>query len=161
MDHPAEDALASVEDVLALLEGTVTDQMLVNIESGIAIASDLARYHGREWAWIDVCPKPVQRIVAMAVARWIRNPDGFQQNRAGDETLGWFEGSADPGEIYFTDRDIARIERIANPQMSGFGSIQMVAYGSTPPKRDTYVPVASGGADMPWVAADEKVWVMP
>lgn len=156
-----EDALTTVDSVLALLEETVTEQMKVNIESGIAIASDLARYHGREWSSITACPVPIQRIVAMAVARWIRNPDGFQQNRAGDETLGWFEGAGDPGEIYFTERDIARIERIANPQMSGFGTIQMVAYGELAPRQDVYIPVASGGADMPWTAADGKIVVMP
>lgn len=116
-------ALATTDQVVALLEEEPTPQMLTVIASGLDYASDLAEDvigHGYP---DGKAPPKVSRIVAFAVARWVRNPDGFQQNRAGDETLAWFENkSADPGEIYFTAREIERLQAVGAPRMVGFGT---------------------------------------
>lgn len=124
------DALATVQSVTKRLEEEPTPEMLVMIGEYLESASDQARYYGREWTVMD-CPGPVSRLVSDAVARFMRNPDGFAQNRAAEETLGWQE-SPFTGRVFFYQDEIERLQRFGNPRLPKFGSIQMVAYQTRP-----------------------------
>lgn len=134
-------ALATVDDVAARIEEDITPALEKLIVSALEEASDLARYYGKEWESEEDAPPTVRRIVAAAAARWVRNPDGFSQNRAGDESLSWHEVKYDPGTIYLTDLEVERIQRLVTPvKLPGFGSIQMQAWGGTPASDEIRVP---------------------
>lgn len=107
------------------------------IEEYVEDASDAARDYGNpNWSQMTV-PLPVTRLVAAAVARFMRNPDDFATNRASDETLAWH----DRGDIdWFTEKELTRLGKYARPvQLPTFGSIQMVAYGHKKLPTDTFV----------------------
>ena len=128
-------ALAKVEDVEARLEDEVTDKLRVMITVYLEDASDAARYYGREWTPLD-CPMPVSRMVASAVARFIRNPERLSQSRAGDETLVFQDSTS----VWFTDAEIARLQRIGNPAPRTFGSLKIVAWGERHRREVGYAP---------------------
>ncbi|MFD7750665.1 hypothetical protein [Streptomyces sp. NPDC059757] len=68
-------------------------------------ASDLAATYGREWAE-DSAPRLVKTLVLKSAARYLRNPNGYTQSRAGDETLAWSDIGRDAGTVYFTREEI-------------------------------------------------------
>ena len=124
------DLLAKQEDVIKRLEEEPTERMLVMIPEYLGDASDEARDIGlRKWNSENV-PRPVSRIVAAVVARFLRNPDGLSQSRAADETLAWDEPMNRP---YFEPEERERIKRQAlldgdRPQQA-FGNAEVYAWG--------------------------------
>ena len=129
-------ALATPEDVIALLEEDPTEGMLRLIDGYLDVVSDAAVYVSRDWLEPEV-PGPVRRIVATALARFVRNPDRFQQSRAGDEMVTWQESDIE----WFTPAEIERLARYAKVRKApAFGSIQMSAHGTRPPRADVDVP---------------------
>ena len=147
-------AFATKDDVLARLEDEPTAQMLVMIEAGLEEATDLAIYYGANWT-DDNAPDPVRRIVARAVARWIRNPEGLQQSRAADETLAWSEDNA-RGEVMFTPEEIERVRALGSPVVPSFGSARVAPdyVGSGSGAFSPYVPVAHGGRPFPFLVQE-------
>lgn len=133
---------ASIEDVKARLEEEPTPAMIRMIEAGLEDASDMAIFYGASWGEMS-CPDPVRRIVARAVARWIRNPDGFEQSRAADETLVWAEPTRD---VEFTPEEIARIRALGRPVVPKYAAAPISPYGSREPGEGgaVYVPTSSG-----------------
>jgi hypothetical protein len=65
-------------------------------------ASDLARSYGRMTWTPESAPRLVKSMVISAVRRFMRNPEGYTQSRAGDETLGFVDLGHDAATIYFT-----------------------------------------------------------
>lgn len=65
-------------------------------------ASDLARSYGRMTWTPDSAPRLVKSMVISAIRRFMRNPEGYVQSRAGDETLGFADLGHDAATIYFT-----------------------------------------------------------
>ena len=152
-------ALATAEDVIRRLEEEPTERMQQMIEEYLEDASDTARFYGSQ-DWTDEeCPAEARRIVAAAVARYIRNPDGFTQSRAADEMLGWNE-TDEPGAIKFTANEIARLQRLAPLPMASMGTIQVSAWGSGSAPRDEYVPWAGTNTPFPFIAYNDplRVW---
>lgn len=146
----SDTALATREQVVARLEDEPTPKMLTMIDEYLEDASDQARFYGKEWTQ-DSCPPAIMRMVANAVARFMRNPDGFEVNRAGDETLGWQELPKDAvGNVYFSSREIERIQRLANPVLPKFGTMQMIAYGDRPEPEPLSYPVLNGSPFPVW-----------
>lgn len=125
----SDSALTSADKVVARLEDGATDGMESVIEEYIEDASDQARHYGNP-AWdAGSCPDPIRRLVAMAVARFIRNPDAFSQSRAADETLGWQELPTEfVGTVYFTEKEIERLQRFGSAYIPAFGTMKMNAY---------------------------------
>lgn len=147
-------ALTTVEAVTKRLEGEITPEMEVMIEEYLEDASDQAIYYGeREWTEVTV-PASVARIVANAVARFMRNPDGLAQSRAGDETMAW-QDIPEAGAVYFTRQEIERLQRIGNPRLATFGTFSVVAHGNTPPATDLMRPI-NGGKPMPILHPRER-----
>ena len=143
-------AFPSIDDVKRRLEEDTTPQMDSMIQEGLRDALDLCQEYGNSTWDENTLPERIGRLCAKAVARWIRNPDGFAQSRAGDETLMW-QDQERPGEVHFTEDEIAMIQRIAQPQqLSGFGTIQMLAYGDAPVNPEIRIPVMDGHRTMPW-----------
>lgn len=136
-------ALTTVEAVTKRLEGEVTPDMEIMIGEYLEDASDQAIYYGeREWTEAT-CPASVKRIIANAVARFMRNPDGLSQSRAGDETMAW-QDVPEAGAVYFSPQEIERLQRIGNPRLKSFGTFGTVAHGKAPIKGDLIWPVGNG-----------------
>ena len=132
-------ALCTPEAVLKRLgDLDLPDSEVGMIVEAIEDASDAARDYGSP-TWGDpLVPKPVERLVALAVARFMRNPDDYLTNRASDEALGWAERDRID---WFTEAEISRLGRMGRPMLANFGSIQIVAYGHRPRRpRDVRVP---------------------
>lgn len=130
-------ALASVEEVTRRLEDEPTERMLVMIAEYLEDVSDQAREYGRRDWDASSAPAPVKRIVADCVARFMRNPDAFNQSRAADETVGWVEA---PKRPTLDDDEIARIKRHSGVVLSGFGSHETYAYSSREQPDVIHVP---------------------
>ena len=139
-------ALATLDDVVDRLEDEPTPEVEAMIEAYLEDASDKAVVYG-PWSEAD-CPAAIRRLVAAAVARFIRNPDGFAQSRAGDETLAW-QDLEEIGSVYFTRSEIEYMQTLGNPRLPAFGTIQITAHGTTPPARDTYWPTEPRGRMFP------------
>ena len=150
------DALTTVEEVTARLEDEVDDVLTRMIEAGIEEISDEARDFGNP-AWkFDNTPKKVGRMCASAVAIWIRNPGGFTQSRASDETLAWMD---DPyaGKPHFTQADRERLAKIGTPYVPSFTTVQVSAWDTDTKRLDTgYVPWGTNPDAMPfpYIAGD-------
>lgn len=143
-------SLATRADVTSRLGDEPDGRELDMIDAYLESASDAARYYGREWPDTEA-PNAVRRMVADAVARFMRNPERFAQNRAADEALAW-QDSEDVD--WFTPREIERLGRLAVPvRLPSFGSIEMVA-GTSGHRQDgtLYARVAGGGKPFPYLA---------
>lgn len=145
-------ALTTPEAVISRLEEEPTDRMLEMIAAYLEDASDAACYYGREWT-IDAVPAGVARIVASAVARFMRNPDNYSQSRAGDETVAWAERTEDID--WFTEKEIARLGKLAaNHKVAAFGTFQLLA-GTNGHRREGRIAredfvIASNGTESPF-----------
>ena len=132
-------SFAEVADVTRRLKDLETlppDELIVE---ALEEATDQAKFYG-SGAWTQVSvPDPVRRIVAAAAARYARNPDGFDQSRAADETVGWADGVS-KDYVTFTENEIARVRKFSEPFVAGFGSFAVSAWGNESPADTVYVP---------------------
>ncbi|QXE37125.1 hypothetical protein KQY30_25805 [Streptomyces sp. GMY02] len=134
------------EDELRIATGALDD------------ASDLAATYGREWPEGTV-PRLVRTLVLKAAARYMRNPNGYTQSRAGDETLAWSDAHGrDAGSVYFTREEIRLLEDLAG-RKRGISSVIVSAWG-TKPRRGAggYVPVDYSGDGFPLFGDEMSPW---
>lgn len=115
-----------------------------------------ALYYGRP-EWEFNAPNAVKRLVLRAAARFMRNPDGFDTSRAGDETV-VFGKAMQAGTAQFDDREIGILQNLANPVATGgLFSVGLTAHGNTPVRGTVYVPSyndANGGYTSPFPLFD-------
>lgn len=111
--------------------------------------SDDARYYGNAtWASASTAPRQVKSLITRAAARFLRNPDGYTQSRAGDETLGWADRGEDAGTAAFTEKEIKMLRQIGGG--SRLHSAPITAWGTTVQETHGFVPVAGGGDPFPY-----------
>lgn len=141
MDEP----LATIEDLEARLDWVLDDLELSVAETALEDLSDDARFYGSS-TWDEAtAPRQAKSLVLRAAARFMRNPDGYTQSRAGDETLMWGDKGENAGSAHFTEREQQMLARIAGVNTSSIHSVELVAWG---PRRETgpgYVPVDPTG----------------
>ncbi|MFI5861815.1 hypothetical protein [Streptomyces sp. NPDC051546] len=122
-------------------------------------ASDLAATYGRDWPEASL-PRLVRTLVLKAAARYMRNPNGYTQSRAGDETLAWSDAHGrDAGSVYFTREEIRLLEELAG-RKRGITSVAVSAWGTKPQRAEAsgLVPVDySPAAPFP-LFGDEGPW---
>lgn len=117
--------LEEVEDRLDfVLDEAYTKMALAALED----ASEMARNYGRT-NWPDnQCPRFVKTVVLNVVARYLRNPDGFVQSRAGDETVIWSDLRGE-ATLRFSEQERSDLEQLTmGPQ--AFGSVGVYAHRS-------------------------------
>jgi hypothetical protein len=146
-------ALATMDELTARLDWTLDADEQRAAVGALEELSEQAIYHGKPtWDRFSV-PRLVKNVVLAAAARYLRNPDGYTQSRAGDETLVWTDRGHDAGTAYFTEREIKMIRSTAGN--TGFGSAPVTAWGPQRKPLIGYVPVQGGGDPFPMYSSDE------
>lgn len=156
MDYIEPQPLVDMEDLVARLEWTMDDDEARLAEASLEDLSDDARFYGSHaWKTPESTPRQVKSLVARAVARHLRNPDGFTVSRAGDETVGWTDKGDDGGVLAFTEREQKTLRQIAGK--GGLTSVRVVAWGERDPVREGFVPTVSG-TPFPYYSSDSSPW---
>lgn len=148
-------AYATIDEVEDRLDFEMDDATRRMAGAALDDASDMASDY-KNWEDPGPVPGAVKRIVLRAVVRYIRNPDGYSQSRAGDELVAWHQRVGDrPGEVYFTDDEIKTLKRLSNSQDPAIYSVPLYAWmpGSSPLRRDQYAPTDTG--PIPYIAKEE------
>jgi hypothetical protein len=138
MDEP----LATVDELQDRLDWVLDSGEQGVAEGALGDLSDDARFYGTS-SWTDdlVAPRQVKSLVLRAAARFMRNPDGYTQSRAGDETLQWGDRGENAGSAFFTTREQQMLARIAGSNTSGVISVPLQAWGPSKPTGPGYVQV--------------------
>lgn len=144
--------LAKYDDLLARLDWTLSPEEERIARSALEDLSDDARNYGSErWASEQVAPRSVRTMVLRAAVRYMRNPDGYIQSRAGDEIVGWAPRKDGLGAAEFSDKEKDELRDLASKR-SYFQSVQTYVYhtpGSGVGRRDIHVPVDHAGKGFP------------
>jgi hypothetical protein len=144
---------ATVEDLVKRLDWELSPEELSMAEGALEDASTLVRANGRLWEDITTAPHIAKTITLSAAKRYMNNPDGYTQSRAGDETLAWDEQGENAGSVYLTKAELALLRRIVRP--NGLTSVMVVAHGPTRPARDVPIYVPTDATPFPFYAADD------
>lgn len=122
-------AYATLDELTDRLDWTLDEGELRIAAAALEDASDLAAAYGREWPE-ETAPRLVRTLVLKAASRYMRNPDGYTQSRAGDETLAWNDAAGtDAGTVYFTREERELLSDLAGTR-SGLSSVGVVAWGT-------------------------------
>jgi plasmid stabilization system protein ParE len=152
-------AYATMEDLKARLDWELDEDEERIAGGALEDASDLAAHYGREWPE-DTAPRLVRTLVLKAAQRYMKNPDGYTQSRAGDETLAWNDAAGEnAGTVYFADEEIKLLRSLAGKQ-PGIYSVPLTAYKTKLRHRDDggRVPVDYGGDTFPMYGDAVSPW---
>lgn len=136
------DAFASLDELKNRLDWALSVDEERIATAALEDASGLAREYGRDWE-AATAPRLVRTLVLRACARYMRNPDGYTQSRAGDETLSWNDSAGrDAGTVHFT-REEQRLLRTLAGGSPGIFSVPITAWGPQPKQSgERWVPTA-------------------
>jgi hypothetical protein len=149
---------ATLDDLKGRLDWELDDDELRIAATALEDASDLAASHGRDWPE-DSAPRLVRTLVLRSATRYMRNPHGYTQSRAGDETLAWADQGQDAGTVYFTREEIRLLGELAG-RKPGLSSAVVSAWNSKPRSVTAgMVPVDHhGGAPFPFFPTPDGPW---
>lgn len=138
------DQLVTLTEFQARLEWTL-DQGEQNLANAtLWDLSDDARYYGNgNWSAINV-PRQVKSLIARAAARFLRNPDGYMQSRAGDEAVHWPDAGDAAGVAVFTKTEQVMLRVIAGRRRQ-LSSAPLAAYSPQRLRGPRYVDPSSPG----------------
>ncbi|MCY0933634.1 hypothetical protein [Streptomyces sp. H34-S4] len=150
---------ATLAELQARLDWTLDADEERIANSALEDASDLAsHYAGRDWP-AGAVPRMVRTMVLKACKRYMDNPAGYTQSRAGDETTGWNDAQGeDAGTVHFTNEEQKLLAGIGG-RKPGLFSAQVSAWNSV--RREVsvgLVPVDPPGADFPFFADEVEPW---
>lgn len=127
-------------------------------QAALEDASDLACHYGKEWADAPSAPRMVRTLVLRACKRYMDNPQGYNQSRAGDETLGWSDKAPQAGDaagsVHFNKGEQALLRGLAGGR-PGIYSAPISAWGPQRKSPVGMVPVDYDGDPFPMFAGDE------
>lgn len=162
-------AYATLEELKNRLDWTLDEDEERIATSALEDASDLAAHYGRDWPE-DSAPRMVRTLVLKACKRYLSNPDGFTQSRAGDETLMWNDAAGEnAGTVYFTPDEQELLAGLAGRRKT-IVSVGVTAWeskirrgrpfiaGRKGPYDTGWVPAEGGGRPIPFYADDEEPW---
>ncbi|OKI45108.1 hypothetical protein [Micromonospora sp. CB01531] len=126
-------------------------------QAALEDASDLACFYGKEWA-AGAAPRMVRTLVLRACKRYMDNPAGYTQSRAGDETLGWNDAAGEnAGTVHFTKDEQALLKTLAGKR-PGIYSAAISAWGPQRKHTPGLVPDAGSNEPIQYFANDEDPW---
>ncbi|MEU0739254.1 hypothetical protein [Streptomyces sp. NPDC006134] len=151
-------AYATLDELMGRLDWELDEDELRIAASALDDATDLAMTYGREWPE-ETVPRLVRTLVLRAAARYVRNPHGYTQSRAGDETLAWSDAHGrDAGSVHYTREEIRLLENLAGTR-PGLTSVPVSAWSTqSAPSRVGMVPVDYDGAPFPMFPTDRGPW---
>ncbi|MFJ3907471.1 hypothetical protein [Streptomyces vinaceus] len=151
-------AYATLDELKGRLDWELDEDELRIGAAALEDASDLAAEYGRDWR-TATAPRLVKTLVLKAAARYVRNPHGYTQSRAGDETLAWGDIGRDAGSVHFTREEIRLLAELAG-RRPGLTSAPITAWGTkTHPGPMGLVPVDYPGGDrFPMFSDDRGPW---
>ncbi|MFF3017111.1 hypothetical protein [Streptomyces sp. NPDC057939] len=150
-------AYATLDELKGRLDWELDEDELRIGASALEDASDLAAEYGRDWAATSA-PRLVKTLVLKAAARYVRNPHGYTQSRAGDETLAWGDIGRDAGSVYFTREETRLLAELAGRRPC-LTTAPIIAWGTTRrPGRAATVPVDYGGDPFPLYGDPVSPW---
>lgn len=136
------DLLASYDDLLARLDWVLDENEERIARSALEDLSDDARRLGSS-GWVDsnTAPRGVRTLVLRAAQRYMRNPDGYVQSRAGDEIVGWSKRD-DAGAPQFNEAEKGELRDLAK-RSATLGVVRTYVYSDSVSSsvRDVHVPV--------------------
>lgn len=151
-------AYATLDDLKGRLDWALDADEERIATTALEDASDLAAHYGRDWPE-ESAPRMVRTLVLKACKRYMSNPDGFTQSRAGDETLGWNDAAGEnAGTVYFTAEEQKLLTGLAgrNP---GLYTASVTAWQSVRrPVTAGLVPVHDGTKPFPLFADEVEPW---
>lgn len=141
-------SLATVAELKARCDWTFDADEERSAPGYLEEASDLARAYGRD-SWEPAnAPRMAKNIVISAVRRFMRNPEGLTQSRAGDETLAWSDIGRDAASIYLTSAEIRLLRSLSGG--GGIRTAQVVAWGTTAQVGNGNVPISGYPGEKPF-----------
>ena len=124
-------ALASIEELIARLPFTMDADETREALGALDDLSDDARHYGSEkWTTPEVTPRQVTQLILRAVARHMKNPDGYTSSQAGDERVDWAKQGEGAGSATFTQAEIKRLNELGGFRSNSFFTVNTFAYGS-------------------------------
>lgn len=146
---------ATVEELVARLDWDLDAKERLMAEAALEDASDLARGIGKAWADPTLAPRLVRVAVLQAAKRYMQNPAGYTQSRAGDETVAWSDTGDKGGTVYFTSEEAKLIRSLAG-QASGLYIAGTYAWSARPDKQVEVVHIPTNGfSAFPYFAPDD------
>ena len=145
--------LATTEDLLARLDWELDATELRIATAALEDLSDMARHYGVS-SWTSVtAPRAVRTLVLRAAQRFMRNPDGYIQSRAGDEIVGWAPNKSNVGAPAFTDAELEELKDLGK-RIGGLMTVRTYVYSNTQvdPTACGHVPVHYHGQDFRFFA---------
>jgi hypothetical protein len=134
------ETIATVDELQARLDWTLDDGERGVAQGALDDLSEDARYYGAT-TWDSVtAPRQIKSLVLRAAARYMRNPDGYVQSRAGDETLMWTDKGDQLGNAQFNVQEQKMLATIAGRTTSGLYSVPITAWGTRPQPQEISVP---------------------
>lgn len=146
----------TADELQDMIDWDFSKRELRMAEKALMHASVLARHYGRDWPE-DSVPEFVQTLVYRAAKRYMDNPSGNTDSRAGDETLGWTDAGGEyMGTVYFTAEEQRQLAEIAG-KGAGLVTVNTNAWGEPDRRVDraVRVPVDYGGKRFPYYSGDD------
>ncbi|MCS0601105.1 hypothetical protein NX794_07650 [Streptomyces sp. LP11] len=152
-------AYATLDDLKGRLDWTLDADEERVAANALEDASDLAAHYGREWPE-DAAPRMVRTLVLKTCKRYMSNPDGYTQSRAGDETLAWNDAAGEnAGTVYFTNEEQKLLAGLAGRRTNGLYTAEVTAWQSRRrPVAVGLVPVEPFGKNFPMYADEREPW---
>ena len=147
--------IASLAELEARLDWELPPEEVGIAEGALADLSEDARAYGNPGWGSDTAPLIVKSLVLRAAARYMRNFEGYQQSRAGDETVIWFETEHAPDTAEFTPTERRRLEELANGRPMALTTVGSYAWQSRSGQRDV-IYAHDGNKPIPWVSSEES-----
>ena len=148
---------ATLDELTGRLDWTLDADELRIAATALEDASDLARGYGRDWD-AATAPRLVRTLVLKACKRYMPNPNGYTQSRAGDETLGWNDAAGEnAGTVYFTADEQKLLKGLAG-KAPGLVSAPITAWGPQRKRPVGLVPVEGGQKPFPLYADEVDPW---
>jgi hypothetical protein len=149
--------LATIEELRDRIDWVLDADELRIAAGALQDASDLARGYGRDWN-AETVPRMVRTLVLKACKRYLSNPNGYTQSRAGDETLGWNDAAGEnAGTVYFTADEQKLLKGLAG-KAPGLVSAPITAWGPQRKAQVGLVPVQGGQKPFPLFADEVDPW---
>lgn len=155
------EALASLSELAERLPFTLSPDDERDARGILEDLSDDARHYGRStWVNTSRTPRQICRLVLRAAVRHMRNPDGYTQSRAGDESVSWTDRGEDSGSAYFTDNEREMIRTIAGKSsVYSVGTYNMCNHGEDYAREPFgFIPDESSNEPIHFFAHKDHPW---